>query len=218
VSRKPADKPGSKPATAPSTSSEDPTAVEKAAVAEELARLEVIDGAAPEPAAQQPEAAQAEPDAEAIQRLEREVAEWKDRALRGAADFENFRKRAFRERDEAQARGQSDIVARIVDVVDDLARVAHLDPATTTPQALHDGMLAIERKFMKVLEGAGIEKLDPTGQQFDPNAHEAVATIPAPEEKLDHTVASTYQAGYRLKGQLLRPARVAVYQWQGTAH
>ena len=160
-----------------------------------------------------PSAALAEPGDEAVARLEREIGEWKDRALRASADFDNYRRRAVKERDEANGRGQAMAFERIIDVIDDLARVAHLDPAKTTAESLHEGMLAIERKFLKTLETAGLERIDPMGQPFDPKAHEAVASLPAPDAESDHTVGAVYQHGYRYKGTLLRPARVAVLQW-----
>jgi molecular chaperone GrpE len=154
-----------------------------------------------------------EPLEQALVRLERELADWKDRALRSAADFENFRKRAVREREESWNRGQGEVLAKVLDVVDDLARVAHLDPAQTSAEALHEGMGLVERKFLKVLETAGLERVDPAGQPFDPHSHEAVMTLPAPSEEADHTVAAVYTHGYRLRGALLRPARVAVFTW-----
>lgn len=194
---------------------ENPPDADTAALAEELARLDVEDGTSPPEAATGPGAALAEPDTEAVQRLEREASEWKDRAMRGAADFDNYRKRAIRERDEALARGQSEIVGKVIDVVDDLARVAHLDPEKTTAQALHDGMLAIERKMMKMLETVGIERVGAAGEKFNPHDHEAVMSVPAPTAEADDTVAAVFQPGYRFKGTLLRPARVSVNQWSG---
>jgi molecular chaperone GrpE len=158
-----------------------------------------------------------EPDAQAVERLEREVQEWKDRALRAAADLENFRRRAQRERDEQFVRGQSEVLLRIVEVIDDLSRVAHLDPATTAAAQLHEGMLQIERKLLKSMELAGLERLDPAGQPYDPNVAEAVTMMAADAPEQDHTVGAVFQAGYRLKGTLLRPARVAVLSWQGEA-
>jgi molecular chaperone GrpE len=166
----------------------------------------------------------AEPAAEAAHRLgeqvaelERQVAEWKDRALRAAADLDNYRRRAVRERDDMAARAQSELLGRILEVVDDLARVAHLDPAATSAGALHEGMLAIERKFVRVLEAAGVERVDPSGAPFDPNAHEAVTMMPAPGPEADGTVGMVLQPGYRLRGALLRPARVAVMRWTAPA-
>ena len=158
-------------------------------------------------------AALVEPAPEALRRLEEEAAEWRDRCLRAAADLENFKKRALRERTDAAQRAQGEIIARVLDVVDDLARVAGLDPAQTSAQALHEGMGLVEKKLLKALEGAGVERVDPAGQPFDPNLHEAVMTMPAPSPEADHTVSSVFQPGYRLNGTLLRAARVAVYTW-----
>lgn len=145
--------------------------------------------------------------------LEKQVTEWKDRALRAAADHENFRRRAIRDRDEALSRGQGEVLNRIIEVVDDLARVAHLDPARTSSEALHEGMLAIERKFQRLLEASGVERIDPAGAPFDPTAHEAVTMMPAPAPEADGTVGAVFQPGYRLRGTLLRAAKVAVLKW-----
>ena len=158
-----------------------------------------------------------EPAAEAARRLEHEAAQWKDRCLRAAAELENFKKRAARERTETWSRAQADVILRTLDVVDDLGRVAALDPAQTTAQALHEGMGLVERKLIKALESVGVERLDPTGQPFDPNVHEAVMTLAAPSPEADHTVGSVLQLGYRLNGMLLRPARVAVFAWTESA-
>ncbi|MEK7668126.1 MAG: nucleotide exchange factor GrpE [Gemmatimonadota bacterium] len=155
----------------------------------------------------------AEPADQALVLLERELAEHQDKLLRMAADFDNYRKRAAKDKAETWGRAQADLVQRALDVIDDLGRVAHLDPAQTSAQALHEGMGLVEKKFLKVLEGAGLERLDPSGAVFDPNAHEAVMTAPAPSAELDGKVSMVFQAGYRLGGALLRPARVAVYAW-----
>lgn len=156
-----------------------------------------------------------EPGDQMVERLQREAQEWKERALRASADFDNYRKRAVKENSEAAGRGQAQAFERIIDVIDDLARVAHLDPVKTSAEALHEGMLNIERKFMRTLEAAGLERIDPTGEPFDPKTQEAVATMPAPSPEADQTVGTVYQAGYRYRGTLLRPARVVVLQWTG---
>ena len=183
---------------------------------EELAAAAPLaaEGGQPAPDAVPAAAALTEPATEAVQRLEQELADWKDRAFRAAADLENFKKRQMREKSDAATRAQGEVIARVLDVVDDLARVAALDPAQTTPQALHEGMGLVERKLLKVLEGVGVERLDPAGQPFDPNHHEAVMTLPAPSPEADHTVGAVLQPGYQLNGALLRAARVAVYTWR----
>ena len=171
---------------------------------------------ATEPAASPPVAAAvAEPDGQNLARLERELADARDRLLRTAADFDNFRKRAAKDKAETWGRAQADVAQRILESIDDLGRVAHLDPAQTSAQSLHEGVGLVERKLLKALEAVGLERLDPSGSAFDPNLHEAVMTAPAPSEDMDGKVSMVFQPGYRLAGLLLRPARVAVYAWAG---
>lgn len=151
---------------------------------------------------------------EAVVRLESELADTKDRYVRLAADFENFRKRMLRERTELWGKAQADVVVRLMDALDDLARFAHVDPAETDARALHDGVEMVERKFLKELEALGVRRVDQAGVPFDPHVHEAVTTAPAPDAAQDHTVGRVLQAGYKLGDQLIRPARVVVLTWQ----
>lgn len=142
-----------------------------------------------------------------------ELAELTDKHLRLAADFDNFRKRMQRERAEVWIRAQADLVQRLVDALDDLARFAHVDPAETDAKTIHDGVDMVERKVWKALEGAGVKRIDQVDVPFDPNVHEAVTTTAAPSPERDHTVATVLQAGYKLGDVLIRPARVVVQVW-----
>ncbi|MGH7644464.1 MAG: nucleotide exchange factor GrpE [Gemmatimonadales bacterium] len=151
---------------------------------------------------------------EAIVRLEAELADTKDKYVRLAADLENFRKRMLRERAELWAKAQADVVARLMDALDDLARFAHVDLAETDARALHEGVEMVERKFLKELEALGVRRVDQGGVPFDPHVHEAVTTAPAPDPARDHTVGRVLQAGYKHGDQLIRPARVVVLIWQ----
>lgn len=144
-----------------------------------------------------------------------QLAEQRDKYLRLAAEYDNFRKRTAKERLEAGARGQAELAAKLLEGLDDLQRFADVDPATTDSQTLHKGIEMVEQKLLKALSSVGLELINPVDQSFDPNLHEAVATEPALSEEDDHTVARVFQAGYRFNGQLLRPARVVVKQWQG---
>jgi molecular chaperone GrpE len=146
--------------------------------------------------------------------LENEVAELKDRHLRLAAEFDNFRKRTAKERADLTDRAQANFVAKLLDVLDDMDRLVASDPATPLP-ALREGLSAVDRKLWKDLEEAGVERIDPVGSTFDPSLHEAVSTVMAPDRSLHHTVSATFQPGYRFKGALVRPARVQVYSDQG---
>jgi len=144
-----------------------------------------------------------------------EADAWKDRHLRLAAEYDNYRKRTAKERTEAWQRAQAELVSRFADVLDDLSRFAHIDPSETDAKTLHEGVELVERKIWKELESAGVTRIDQTGVPFDPNLHEAVTTQPAPKPELDHTVGQIVQPGYKMRDTLLRPARVVVLTWQG---
>jgi molecular chaperone GrpE len=150
-----------------------------------------------------------------LERLEAAVVAERDKHLRLAAEFDNYRKRMIRERQESGAKAQADVVQGLVEVLDDIARFAHLDPASVESKTVVEGVAMVERKVMKTLGGHGLEVVDPNGRPFDPAFHEAVGTEPAATPEEDHLVARVYQPGYLFRGQLLRPARVVVKQWLG---
>ena len=150
-----------------------------------------------------------------LARLESAIAAAKEKYLRLAAEFDNYRKRVVRERQEAGGRAQAELVQGLLEVLDDISRFAHLDPATVDSKTVVEGVTMVERKVMKTLSGHGLEVVDPLGRPFDPALHEAVATEPAESAEEDHHVARVFQPGYLFRGQLLRPARVVVKQWLG---
>lgn len=145
--------------------------------------------------------------------LPRQLEEQRDRHLRLAAEFDNFRKRTVRERQEAGWRAQADLVAGLLEVLDDLSRFAQVDPASTETGTVVDGVAMVERKLFKSLSGHGLEIVNPMDRPFDPSVHEAISTTPAASADEDHLVAQVFQPGYLFRGQLLRPARVVVKQW-----
>src|SRR2546423_1721968 len=104
---------------------------------------------------------------------------------------------------------------RVVDALDDLARFAHVDPAQTDAKTIHDGVDLVDRKLWKELQAAGVTRVDQSGVPFDPNLHEAVTTQPADHPAKDHTVGAVLQPGYRMRGALIRPARVVGAPWTG---
>jgi molecular chaperone GrpE len=170
-----------------------------------------------------PGGALVEPAPEAVSRLEEELGEARtalaqatDRYLRLAAEFENYKKRSLRERIELRARAQAELIEKLVDALDDLARFAHVDPAQTDARTIHDGVDMVERKFWKQLDAVGVTRIDQIGVPFDPNVHEAVTMQPAAAAAQDHTVGAVLQPGYKLGDALIRPARVVVLTWQGT--
>ena len=126
-------------------------------------------------------------DSEADQRLagesDRAAAELRDKYLRLAAEFDNYRKRAMRERAEAGSRAQGELLKHITDSLDDLGRVSAVDPASTDARSVVEGVDLVAKKLLKALTGAGLEIIDPLHQTFDPAFHEAVATEPALDRK-----------------------------------
>ncbi len=94
-------------------------------------------------------------------------------------------------------------------------RFAHVDPTTVDSRTVVDGVAMVEKKLFKSLAGHGLEVVNPVDHPFDPAIHEAITTTPAVSADEDHQVAQVFQPGYVFRGQLLRPARVVVKQWNG---
>jgi molecular chaperone GrpE len=157
-----------------------------------------------------------EPADNAVRRLEDQLSELNDRYLRMAADFDNFRKRVAKERIDLADKAQAAFVIKLLDVLDDLDRLAASDPSGPA-DVLRRGVDLVDKKLRKELELAGLERLDPAGSRFDPAVAEAVSIVRPPDPALDHEVSTTFQVGYRFKGALVRPARVQVYSSEGHA-
>jgi molecular chaperone GrpE len=160
-----------------------------------------------------PAAAPAEPKPSTS--LDRELADMKDRLLRALADMENMRKRTEREVADARVYGISSFARDVVGVADNMHRsMQALDDelrakADEGLKALLDGVELTERELINVLEKHGVKKIEPLGQKFDPNRHQAMfevedASVPS------GTVAQVMQAGYLIGERVLRPALVAV--------
>src|SRR5207237_8577975 len=144
-----------------------------------------------------------------------DLASERDKYLRLAAEYDNFRKRAAKERQDAGSRAQADLVRHLVEALDDVARFAHVDPATTDSTTIVQGVDMVEKKLLKALANAGLEIINPVGETFDPALHEAVATEPTSAREDDHVVSRVSQPGDLFRSQLLRRARVVVKQWNG---
>ncbi|MFN8163922.1 MAG: nucleotide exchange factor GrpE [Solirubrobacterales bacterium] len=138
--------------------------------------------------------------------------EYLELAKRTQADFENFRKRMAAEVQAAALRGKAQMVHDVVPVLDDLERAiqaAGLDPEGDSEDGLAHGVLLVFRGLRETLTRNGIQAVDPKGEKFDPNQHEALSTLPV-EGTEPGTVVEVMQKGYRFEDQLIRPARVVV--------
>ncbi|MEX2105802.1 MAG: nucleotide exchange factor GrpE [Solirubrobacterales bacterium] len=159
------------------------------------------------------EADQVEQDFEALLAdAHRERDEYLDLAKRTKADFENFRRRMTAEVQAAAVRGKVQMARDVAPVLDDLERAiqaAGLDPESDSEDALAHGVLLVFRGLRETLTRNGIEAVDPKGEKFDPNLHEALSTVPVDGTEAG-TVVEVMQKGYRFEDQLIRPARVVV--------
>jgi len=136
-----------------------------------------------------------------------EIGDLSERLLRLQADFENFRKRAQREKDEARQFANQSLIEKQLPVLDNfemaLAAVKDADPA------IRDGVQMIYDQLLGILRDAGVETIDAKGVRFDPNLHEAISQQETTEVEVG-TVVEQVQRGYRLHERLVRPARVVV--------
>ena len=143
---------------------------------------------------------------------EAELAALQDRHLRLAAEFDNFRRRTRRELGDAGERARAELAGKLLELMDDLQRVAETPLEGTTTDALHEGIGLVARKFAKALSDTGVEPVNPVDERFDPNLHEALMMTPTDDPEQDELVSHVVLIGYRLGDRLLRPARVTVYR------
>ena len=151
-----------------------------------------------------------EADLDELTAAKRERDEYLELAQRTRADFDNYRKRVAHDAAEAQRRGKAELARELVPVLDNLERA--LDATESNgggDSSLAKGVTLVRDELRATLERAGVEAYDPTGEAFDPSWHEAISTR-ADEEAKAGTVLETLERGYRLDGQVLRPARVVV--------
>lgn len=146
-----------------------------------------------------------------LEALRAELAETRDRWLRLNADFDNFRKRTLKEREEAFAYGHEKLAKDLLPAVDNLQRA--VDAARKSGvgdlESLLQGIELVQRDLASALARHGVEEVEALGQPFDPSVHEALAQIPDASVP-PNTVVQVFQPGYRLRDRLLRPAQVVV--------
>lgn len=164
---------------------------------------------------EQPQEAAAEEQAESVEQdldalladAEAKKSEYLELAQRTQADFENYRKRMAAEVQAAGLRGKAAVARELIEAVDNLERA--LESAGESSEGLAGGVEMVLRGMREALTRNGIEAVDPQGEKFDPNLHEALSSIPV-EGTEAGTVVEVMQKGYGLDGHLIRPARVVV--------
>ncbi|HWE44529.1 MAG TPA: nucleotide exchange factor GrpE [Caulobacteraceae bacterium] len=150
---------------------------------------------------------------EMVQRFEAEIAQWKDHALRAAAEAENVRRRSEREMNDARAFAITRFARDVFAVADNLARALQAAPKDAVDPAVKNLALGIElteKALHNAFEANGVKRIHPeAGEKFDPNKHQAMMEQPS-AEVAPGAVISTMQAGYELFGRVIRPAMVTV--------
>ena len=139
-------------------------------------------------------------------RLLEEKNDLLDRLLRRQAEFDNFRRRAERERADVLEYANTESVRSILPILDDFERALKVE--STDPEYVR-GMELIHQRLSDALKKLGLEPIGAKGQKFDPHIHHAVEMVETDQVE-DHTVLEEYQRGYNFRGRLLRPAMVKV--------
>jgi molecular chaperone GrpE len=149
---------------------------------------------------------------DALADAEIQIAQLKDQLLRSIADFDNYRKRTLKEKTELILNGSEKAVTAILPILDDMERAIANEDKVEDVKTLNEGWELIYNKFMKVLEGMGVKKIDTTDSDFDVDYHEAIAMVPGMGDDKKGKVIDCVQTGYTLNDKVIRHAKVAVGQ------
>ena len=144
-----------------------------------------------------------------VEKRTREAAEAQDRYLRLLAEFDNYRKRVTREREDQRRQAQTDLLLEILPALDNFDRALQAPPAPDADAGFRAGVELIHRDFLAALERLGVRPFAAVGQPFDPQRHEAVGRQERTDVP-DHTVVAEMLRGYQHQDRILRPARVVV--------
>ena len=141
--------------------------------------------------------------------LQADLDRFRDLALRSQADFENYKKRSAREKEEAFKYANSSLLERLIAIVDNFELGLEAARAEGEKSPVFSGMSMVLKQLMDFLTDNGLQPIDATGQKFDPNLHEAIAHEPNNEVPEGMIIRQT-RRGYRMKDRLLRPSSVVV--------
>ncbi|WP_340153663.1 nucleotide exchange factor GrpE [uncultured Marivirga sp.] len=146
-----------------------------------------------------------------FEKLEIELAESKDKFLRLYSEFENFRRRNAKERLELVKNASEELISDLLPIMDDFERAEKSFEDQSENEAVKEGFTLIKNKFEKTLINKGLKAMDnDAGIEFDPEIHEAITKIPAPDEKLKGKVVDVVEKGYLLNDKVIRFAKVVI--------
>ncbi|WP_291560941.1 nucleotide exchange factor GrpE [Bacteroides sp.] len=150
--------------------------------------------------------------AKELEETKQVLEDYKDKYLRLSAEFDNYRKRTMKEKAELIKNGGEKAISAILPILDDLERALLNMQKADDVKAMYEGIDLIHQKFLKNLGHEGLEKMNPVGEAFDTDFHEAIALVPAPEEAQKGKVLDCVQTGYKLNDKVIRHAKVVVAQ------
>lgn len=145
-----------------------------------------------------------------VEQLKKELGEMKDKYLRIFAEFDNYRKRTIKERQDIIKLAAKDSLSALLPAVDDFDRAIKLSKENENEADIPEGVVLIFNKLYKALEQQGIKVMETTGVDFDPELHEALTKIPAPTEELKGKIIDTIEKGYYLNDTIIRYPKVVV--------
>ena len=147
-----------------------------------------------------------------LKEAQEKIEELNDKYLRKVAEFENYRKRTLKEKAELILNGAEKTITKILPVIDDMERAIENGKKTDDVETLREGIDLIYKKFIKILSGEGVERIETTDKDFDTDFHEAIAMVPGMGDDKKGKVIDCVQTGYTLNGKVIRYAKVAVGQ------
>ncbi|MCL6524220.1 MAG: nucleotide exchange factor GrpE [Thermoflavifilum sp.] len=145
-----------------------------------------------------------------VAKLEAELAEYKDKYLRLAAEFDNYKKRTAKERLEWMQTAGKEVIVSLLDVLDDFDRAIQQMETAKDIESLKSGVMLIYNKFKSILQAKGLKEMETLHAHFNPELHEAISEVPAPNEQLKGKVLDYVQKGYLLNDKIIRHAKVVV--------
>lgn len=140
------------------------------------------------------------------------LEDYKDKYLRLSAEFDNYRKRTLKEKAELIKNGGEKAIEAVLPILDDLERALQNMQKADDVKAMYEGIDLIYQKFLKNLGHEGLTKMEPIGESFDTDFHEAIALVPTQEEDKKGKVLDCVQTGYKLNDKVIRHAKVVVAQ------
>jgi len=145
-----------------------------------------------------------------MEKLKTELEEAKDKYLRKVAEFDNFRRRSAKERIELIQTAGRDVIAELLDVLDDCDRAQKQLETSEDAAAIKEGVMLVFNKLRNSLQARGVKVMETVSQEFNPDLHEAITEIPAPTEDLKGKVIDEVIKGYYLNDKIIRHAKVVV--------